>query len=114
MRWKKYDTHKLVKYVKHAMPAVPFITRKKTSIVPLVLGAIGVAIAGGIAAVMIFSPRTRYRALDVAKHNYGKVKDQLGHLHIGERLRMHRPHEEPLANGLTAEPSSGGYPTSGL
>jgi len=89
------DTNKLLKNVLRALPAItaiPFFAPKKTSVFPYVLGAFGVAVAGGIAAVMIMSPRTRYRALDIAKGGYGKVKGQLEELGVSEKL------------GLTAEP----------
>lgn len=82
------DTNKLFKNILRALPAIPFIAPKKTSIAPFVLGAIGVAVAGGIAAVMVFSPRTRYRALDIAKDGYGKVRGQLDHYGVSEKLGL--------------------------
>ena len=77
------DTNKLFKNV---LRAIPLFAPKKTSILPFVLGAIGVALAGGIAAVMVFSPRTRYRALDIAKDGIGKVRGQMDQLGISEKL----------------------------
>ena len=86
------DTNKLLKNVLRALPAItmalPFFAPKKTSVVPFVLGAIGVAAVGGIAAVMIFSPRTRFRALDIAKDGYGKVLGQMDQLGISEKLGL--------------------------
>jgi len=77
------DTNKLIKNVLRALPSISipalFAPKKTSSILPFVLGAVGVAFAGGIAAVMIFRPRTRYRALDIAKDGYGKVKGQSAH-----------------------------------
>jgi flagellar biosynthesis/type III secretory pathway M-ring protein FliF/YscJ len=74
------DGKKLIKKALRNMPdlpfEVPFLT-KRTSVMPYILGGIGVALMGAVAAVMIFSPRTRYRALGVAKDAYGKVQGQL-------------------------------------
>lgn len=97
------DTNKLLKTVLRALPVIPFIAPKKTSLVPLVLGAIGVAAIGGIAAVMIFSPRTRDRALGIAKDGYGKVRGQIDHLGVAGKLGMPKgEHATPDAysNGL--------------
>lgn len=83
------DTNKLLKNVLRALPAIsaiPFFAPKKTSMLPYVLGVFGVAVVGGIAAVMVLSPRTRYRALDIAKDGYGKVRGQLDQLGISEKL----------------------------
>jgi hypothetical protein len=109
------DTNKLLKNVLRALPAItaiPFLARKqKTSVLPFVLGALGVAVAGGIAAVMVFSPRTRYRALDMAKGGIGKVRGQLDELGISEKLgiaeRTTTPTPQPYSNGLVNE--SSGY-----
>ena len=113
------DTNKLLKNVLRALPAIPFFAPKKTSTFPLVLGAIGVALAGGIAAVMIFSPRTRYRALDIAKEGYGKVRGQLGELGISEKLGMGgdrntTPTPQPYANGLVNEGAGSSYASTGV
>ena len=106
------ETNKLLKNVLRAWPAItaiPLFAPKKTSVLPFVLGAIGVAVAGGIAAVMVFSPRTRYRALDIAKDGYGKVKGQLDDLGVSEKLglqtdggRNTTPNAQPHANGLVS------------
>jgi flagellar biosynthesis/type III secretory pathway M-ring protein FliF/YscJ len=116
------DTNKLLKNVLRALPAItatlPFFAPKKTSVVPFVLGAIGVAAVGGIAAVMIFSPRTRYRALDIAKDGYGKVLGQMDQLGISEKLglasgdRTKTP--EPYANGLVHDTGATFSSTSGV
>ncbi len=82
------DSKKLIKKALRNMPElpfeIPFLTRR-TSVMPYVIGGIGVALMGAIAAVMIFSPRTRYRALGVAKDTYGKVQGKLDSMgvHIG-------------------------------
>ena len=105
------ETNKLLKNVLRALPAIsaiPFFAPKKTSILPFVLGAVGVAVAGGIVAVMVLSPRTRYRALDIAKDGYGKVKGQLDDLGVSEKLgiqtqtRTTTPTPQPHANGLVS------------
>ena len=74
------DSRKLIQKALRNMPElpfeIPFLTRR-TSVMPYVIGAIGVGLAGAVAAVMIFSPRTRYRALGIAKDTYGKVQGQL-------------------------------------
>ena len=114
------DTNKLIKNVLRALPAIPFIAPKKTStIVPFVLGAVGVAVVGGIAAVMVFSPRTRYRALDIAKDGYGKVRGQLDQLGISEKLGMAQGERNTnpggYSNGLVAEGTGSSYSsTSGI
>jgi len=104
------ETNKLLKNVLRALPAfaaIPFLAPKKTPVLPLVLGALGVAIVGGIAAVMIVSPRTRYRALDIAKDGYGKVRGQLDELGVGEKLGLkgHAANTAtpPNASGLANE-----------
>ena len=109
------DTNKLIKNILRALPAIPYFAPKKTSsVLPFVLGAIGVALAGGIAAVMVFSPRTRYRALDIAKDGYGKVRGQMDQLGISEKLGMQQNinPQTGYANGLGNE-SDASYTTSG-
>lgn len=77
-----------------ALPAIPYImrSRRRSNVAAYVLGGIGVAIVGGLAAVMMMSPRTRRRALNVAKDTYGKVNDTIS------QLKSHR--DELGANGL--------------
>lgn len=92
--------NKILANVVAAMPPIPYVRRRRRSMVmPLVLGGIGVAIAGGIAAVMLLSPRTRYRALDVAKNTYGKIS--------------HGRRAQPLADGMPSEQGAG-YASTGL
>jgi len=122
MNWEK-ATNKVIKNVTSSLPkmlpevlgaiSIPFLARKKkTSIFPYVLGGVGVAIAGGLAAVMIMSPRTRTRALDAAKDGVSKVKGQIDDLHIAEKIGLngHVKH----ANGLSPESTRNGYSTTGL
>lgn len=110
------DTNKLLKNVLRALPAFRYFAPKKSSMLPFVLGGIAAAVVGGIAAVMVFSPRIRYRALDVAKDGYGKVKGQIGQLGIGEKLGMsqetagERNTSPEYRNGLGAE----NYASSGV
>lgn len=122
MNWSK-TTNKVIKNVTTAMPkmlpeflgaiSIPFFARKKkTSVLPYVLGACGVAIAGGIAAIMIMSPRTRTRALDAAKDGVSKVKGQIDDLGIAEKIGLNG-HVKQHANGLSPE-STRSYSTTGL
>ena len=102
------DTTKLMNNVLRALPVIPMLwPRKKASVAPYVLGALGVAIAGGIAAVMFLSPRTRTRTLSIAKEGFGKVRGQLEELGIAERLGLalgdRTTTPEPYANGLAPE-----------
>jgi hypothetical protein len=111
------DTNKLLKNVIRALPAIPYFAPKKTSLFPFILGAIGVAVAGGIAAVMVFSPKTRYRALDIAKDGYGKVKGQMDDLGISEKLGLDGAGERnttpEYSNGLVGDKGSS-YQNSGV
>lgn len=109
------DTNKLIKNVLRAATAIsiPYFAPKKTSsVLPFILGAVGVAVVGGIAAVMVFSPRTRYRALDIAKDGYGKVKGQMDQYGISEKLGLAKgegdsPATQEYSNGLAEnKPSS--------
>lgn len=74
---------KVLSGVISALPAaVPYVMRSRRSspIAAYVLGGIGVAVVGGLAAVMFLSPRTRTRALTAAKDTYGKVNEKISHL----------------------------------
>ncbi|HVH40977.1 MAG TPA: hypothetical protein VM925_01500 [Labilithrix sp.] len=97
MKITKNKVNGVLKSVVAALPAIPYImkSRQRTSITAYVLGGVGFAIAGGLAALMFFSPRTRTRALSVAKDTYGKVNDKISHLrstHVDGGL--------PMSNGL--------------
>ena len=104
----KKSVRSWVKNAAALMPVIPlFASRKKSMVVPYVLGGIGVALASGIAAVMWLSPRTRTRALGVAKDTYGKINEQIA-----------RTRGESAPMGATS-PSNGlvdhsGYSSTGL
>jgi len=93
----KKNINQVLKGVVAAMPAVPYImkSRQRTSVTAYVLGGIGFAVAGGIAALMFFSPRTRYKALNAAKDTYGKVNDKISHLRSSADKEV-----GPMSNGL--------------
>jgi hypothetical protein len=98
----KKSVNKMWKGVIAALPVIPFIKPKKSvGVLTYVLGGIGLSLVGGIAALMYFSPRTRYRAMDAAKDAYGKMNAKLGHLKGGERVQP---------NGLVGT----GYQSTGL
>lgn len=108
---------KILKGAIAAMPAIPYITKRRSSMVlPLVLGGIGVALMGGMAAVMYLSPRTRYRALDMAKNTYGKLETQITHLRAkAEGAEASNGLSNGLANGMSTENGVGtGYASTGL
>ena len=102
------DSKKLIRKALRNMPKLPFevpFLARRTSVMPYVLGGIGVALMGAIAAVMIFSPRTRYRALGAAKDAYGKVQGKL------DDMGVHIGMNNAGKNGMsTPEP----YATSGI
>ncbi len=90
----------------------PFVSRKSAAVFPLVLGAVGVAVLGGIAAVMIFSPRTRTRALDMGKGVASKIQGQIGQSGLGIGKTADRVTQP---NGLASDHAIGDYgTTSGL
>ena len=107
------NINKFLKGAIAAMPAIPYITKRRSSMVlPLVLGGIGVALMGGMAAVMFLSPRTRYRAMDMAKNTYGRVNEQIGHL---AHLKAKGEEGASLQNGLSTDQSGlSGYAPTGL
>lgn len=81
MRFNKNSLNKILKTVIAAAPAIPYVMkRRSTPIAAYIVGGVGFAIAGGLAAVMFFSPRTRNRALVAAKDTYGKVNETISHL----------------------------------
>lgn len=118
MKMRKISIDRAMKNVQKSMRRslrdLPFGARRRsTPVLSYVLGAIGIAVVGGIAAVMAFSPRTRFRALDLAKDTVGKVEGKIGHTAIGEKLGMHRP---SISNGLSSarEQTSPDYPSTGI
>lgn len=64
-----------------AMPAIPYImrSRRRTPVAAYVLAGVGVAVIGGIAALMYLSPRTRTRALNAARGTYDRVNERIAH-----------------------------------
>ena len=64
-----------------ALPAIPYVmrSRRRSHVAAWVLGGIGLAAASGIAALMLLSPRTRTRALNVAKETYEKMNERIIH-----------------------------------
>ena len=113
MNWSKLSK----KVIKNATKAwagidIPYLAPKKTSVVPYILGAFGVAVAGGVAAVMIMSPRTRVKALDIAKDGASKVKGQIDT--VGQKLGLQNgEHVNGYSNGLSGEQSAQ-YQSTGL
>ncbi len=96
---------KLIRKAMRNMPDLPFgirLAARRRVVLPYVLGAIGVAVFGAVAAIMIFSPRTRYRAIGAAKGAYGK---------LGGRARQ-RIEEMRSGEGILEERSN--YAPSGL
>lgn len=97
------------KYVKHliaaAPAAIPFImrSRRRTPIGSYILGGLGLAVVGGLAAVMMLSPRTRNRALVAAKDTMGKVEEKVGHLRPKKTARNVIEENVPVSNGLAAD-----------
>jgi hypothetical protein len=89
---KKSQIQRFLRGVLTALPAaMPIvIKRKRTSVLPFILGGIGFAIAGGAVAMMFLSPRTRQRALVAAKDTYGKVNQKVGEL----------THKQSVPNGV--------------
>lgn len=93
------NINKFLKGAIAAMPAIPYITKRRSStVLPFVLGGLGVALMGGMAAVMFLSPRTRYRAIDMAKNTYGKINTQIGQL---SNLRAKGSDDHSASNGLS-------------
>ncbi len=73
---------RVLKTMLGALPAIPFFMRsrrRRAPVAALVLGGIGIAIAGGIAALMLLSPRARSRTLNAAKTAYDKVNEKVIH-----------------------------------
>lgn len=112
--------NKVLKGAIAVMPAIPFVTKRRSSIVlPLVLSGLGVALMGGMAAVMFLSPRTRYRAMDMAKNTYGKINTQIGHQLAHLKAKGSEEASNGVSNGLangmsTDQNGIGGYSTTGL
>lgn len=91
------------------MPVIPYVTRRRKSMVmSYVLGGIGLALVGGLGAIMFFSPRVRYRAIDAAKNTYGKLGSRV--LHKGADMGG----IQDVSNGLSSDYGGTGYSPTGL
>jgi hypothetical protein len=108
----KKHMSRLFKGVIAAMPAIPYalkrqyvLKRQRGPIASYILGGIGLALVGGIAAVMLLSPRARDRALYAAKDTYGKMNRKVSHL----RHRGYGYEDVPRSNFV-----EGGDYSSGL
>lgn len=97
----KKNLNSVLKGVIAAMPAIPYIMKpKKTPIAAYVIGGVSFAVAGGLAALFFFSPRTRTKALTAAKDGYAKVSDKITHLRpVASALNGHSDSDE-LPNGV--------------
>jgi hypothetical protein len=108
------DTTKLINNLLRALPAIPLLApKRKSSVASYIASAVGVAIVGGIAAVMYLSPRTRTRTLGIAKDSFGKVKGQLDQLGISDRLGLSHGERsttpDAYSNGLAPESARTGH-----
>ncbi len=101
----KRQLNSMISHVVAAMPAIPYImrSRRRTPIGAYILGGLGLAMVGGLTAVMLLSPRTRHRALDAAKGTYGKVNQKVGHLRPRHKAARREVEEVPVSNGLAPD-----------
>ena len=107
MKINKRSLSKVLKTVIAAAPAIPYIyPRRRSNFGAYIVGGIGFALAGGLAALMFFSPRTRTRALTAAKDTYGKVNGKVSDL-IENDIK-------PMANGLVTHEKNDFGTTTGL
>lgn len=101
----KKNLNAVMKGVIAAMPAIPYLMPKKTPIGAYIVGGISFAVAGGLAALFFFSPKTRTKALTAAKDGYNKVSDQISHLKpvIGHAVDgvVKAEKNQELANGFS-------------
>jgi hypothetical protein len=79
---------RMLKTLIGVLPAIPYVMRRRRGppVAAWVLGGLGIALAGGVAAVMLLSPRTRSRTVNAARTVYARVNERV------------RPSD--LANGL--------------
>ena len=96
----KKNLNTVLKGVIAAVPAIPYLMPKKTPIGAYIVGGIGFAVAGGLAALFFFSPKTRTKALTAAKDGYNKVSDQISHLKPVIGLADGAVKNEELSNGF--------------
>jgi hypothetical protein len=101
------NVNQMLKGIASALPILPLVMRRRrTPIAAYVLGGIGIAIVGSVAAVMLLSPRTRGRALGAAKDTYGRVNERVHNF----RARG----DSPMSNGLVDRSEIGSSNMSGL
>jgi hypothetical protein len=114
MTLNKRTVQKVLQGVLAAAPAIPYLTRSRArmSVASYVISGLSLALAGGLAAVMYFSPRTRTRALGVAKETYGKVNEKIGQLRGQHGQTYGHTEGTPMSNGLVDRGDYGA--TSGL
>lgn len=95
----KRKVNRALQRVLTAMPAIPYImrSRRRTPIAAYVLGGVGFAVAGGIVALMMLSPRMRRRALHAAKDTYDKMQ---GRITLRRHARDRDMESPPMSNGL--------------
>jgi hypothetical protein len=101
MKISKRKVNALVRGAIAAMPAIPYImkSRRRRSVAAYVLSTLGIAVVGGLAALMVMSPRTRHRAMDAAKGTYGKMNEKISRLRPA--LRHSHTEEAPVSDGLS-------------
>lgn len=98
------NLNSVLKGVIAAMPAIPYIMKpKKTPIAAYVIGGVSFAIAGGLAALFFFSPKTRTKALTAAKDGYSKVSDKISHLRPVSSIMNGHVETGELANGIKSD-----------
>lgn len=100
------DSRKLLRTAIRLIPEIPYVNKKQSNVLPFVLGGAAVVLAGGIAALFIFSPRTRTRALGAAKDAYGTVQEKIGETPLGQRVGLGPKDKQ---NGLSDQKN--GYST---
>ncbi len=112
----KKNINTIIKGVTAALPAIPYVlkARQRTSVTAYIVGGVGFAVAGGIAALMFFSPKTRTRALTAAKDGYGKVSDKISHLRPVQSNGISTSEDLPLANGFGGHADFSAPTTTGL
>ena len=109
----KKNLNSVLKGVIAAMPAIPYIMKpKKTPIAAYVIGGVSFAVAGGLAALFFFSPKTRTKALAAAKEGYAKASDTISHLRPVNGVLNGTHVDGELSNGIHTsaefQPSSTG------
>ena len=95
MNVKRQNLGRALQGIVRALPIIPyFVKRQRTSVATYVLGGVAIAIAGGLVAAMLLSPRTRSRAIGAARGTYDKVNEKISH------LRRRDAGVAPMSNGL--------------